>query len=130
MTTTEALQLLVPSTTLSSHEQAIGVATKDAAAMHRRELDDPDYGAALRYFLLFSDPARIAAAGITGLDELGAFYNAYYWFKRFAALRADRLGFDAGIEQQAFGLLERAPADVDWSAIEAIDSVAIASPRP
>jgi hypothetical protein len=61
------------------------------------------------------------------MDETALFYNRYYWFKRFVKQRESEHGFDAGLEQQAFKLLEAAPADIDWSMVEAIDARAQAA---
>jgi hypothetical protein len=72
-------------------------------------------------------PVSTHATGFEGLDPTALFYNRYYWFKRFVKQRASSRGFDAGLEQQAFKLLEAAPADVGWSIIEAVDALAQAA---
>ena len=48
-------------------------------------------------------------------------YNRYYWFLQFAKMHSEEHGNDAGIEQQAFQILESAMADIDWAVVEAID---------
>ncbi len=48
-------------------------------------------------------------------------YNRYYWFLRFAKIHSEQHGKDAGIEQQAFQILENAMTDIDWAVVEAID---------
>jgi hypothetical protein len=58
--------------------------------------------------------------GVGDLSELVAFYNAYYWALVFAKRYQGRYGIDAGIEQEAFKVLELAPADVDWLTLERI----------
>jgi len=52
------------------------------------------------------------------------FYNEYFWFRRFAFLWQQRNGPDAGLEQQAFGKLSEASADIDWAVIEEIEKLA------
>lgn len=59
--------------------------------------------------------------GFGDVAEPIAFYNAYYWILVFAKRYQARYGFDAGIEQEAFKMLERAPADVDWQVVERIN---------
>ena len=48
-------------------------------------------------------------------------YNRYYWFLRFAKIHSEQHAKDAGIDQQAFQILENAMADIDWAVVEAID---------
>ena len=114
---------LVSEAALRERDAAIRAATASAAASQPRALDDAS-ALAFRYYLLFSDPDSTRAAGFEGMDETALFYNRYYWFKRFIKQRASEHGFDAGLEQQVFQLLEAAPATVDWSVIEAIDALA------
>lgn len=111
---------LVADTTLREHAAAIRVATASAAAEVGGLLEGAGE-AAFRYYLLFSDPACIRAAGLDDIPVTSLFYNRYYWFKRFVNQRATVHGYDAGLEQQAFKLLEAAPEDVDWSVLEALD---------
>jgi hypothetical protein len=118
---------LVPEAALREHSAAIRAATATAAAGYTAALDEPG-GAALRHHLLFADASRAHVAGFS-LDAVALFYNQYYWFKRFVCERDAARGHDAGLEQQAFQLLESAPDDVDWSVIEAIDALARSHPR-
>jgi len=113
---------LVPDATLREHGAAIRAATSVAGVRYSAALDDPAGDPAFRYYLMFSDAALAHAAGFGHLDAATLFYNRYYWFQRFARAHAAAHGFDAGLEQQAFQLLEVAPADVDWSIIEAIEA--------
>jgi hypothetical protein len=48
-------------------------------------------------------------------------YNRYYWFLKFARLFVRENGPDAGLEQQAFQILENSEGKIDWSVIEAIE---------
>jgi hypothetical protein len=106
---------------LHERSAAIRAATADAAAAHHGVLEAPGGDPAFRYALVFEDPARARAAGLGELDAATLFYNRYYWFRRFVAAREAALGPDAGLEQQAFKMLEAAPEDVDWSVLGMID---------
>lgn len=61
------------------------------------------------------------------LTESAAFYNAYFWALVFARRHQARHGFDAGVEQDAHKVLERAPVDVDWQVLESITQAALRS---
>jgi hypothetical protein len=50
-------------------------------------------------------------------DTLTRYYNQYYWFERFVSAWQAAHGKDAGLEQQAFKVLENAPEDVDWDVV-------------
>lgn len=85
-------------------------------------LDAGDVGEALAWSLLFERwPDLLPGSPI---DRESAFYNQYFWFKRFATLKQERDGYDAGLEQQVFRLLEQPDFDLDWSLIEQIDAEA------
>lgn len=56
------------------------------------------------------------------VDPVRSFYNRYFWFARFAALWQAAHGPDAGLEQQAFQLLEQADFDVDWNVVQELDA--------
>jgi hypothetical protein len=55
-----------------------------------------------------------------GFSPSEVFASRYYWFMRLLFLRKHRHGYDAGLEQQAFQLLEHPapPCDPDWQALE------------
>lgn len=82
--------------------------------------DDPSYGAAFRRHLLFLRWPELLEAVAPGLDDLDRFYNTYYWVLKFSKLHQKAHGYDAGLEQQAFQVLEGADCDFDWSVVEAI----------
>jgi|SRR5579871_4127248 len=52
------------------------------------------------------------------------FLSRYYWFRRFVTLQSLKYGFDAGLEQQAFQILEYPfpECEVDWSVLEGIEN--------
>ncbi len=56
------------------------------------------------------------------MDAVEVFYNRYYWFRRFMEGYQTERGLDAGLEQQAFQMLEQAPADIDWEMIPLIEA--------
>ena len=55
------------------------------------------------------------------LDAQRSFYNRYFWFARFAALWQATHGYDAGLEQQTFQILDQAGFDLDWDLIHELD---------
>lgn len=70
------------------------------------------------------DRDRRLQLGVANLSEPIVFYNAYYWALVFGMRYVARHGFDAGVEQQAFGVLECAPTDVDWQMVEYVAQIA------
>ena len=83
--------------------------------------DDPAF-VALRFSLLFSDKVLVEKVGLGLLTDEQLFYNKYYWFLRFVRLSTARNGYDAGLEQQVFKLLESPHCTVDWGIVEGITS--------
>lgn len=61
----------------------------------------------------------------TTCDQPRIYYSMYYWFIQFSKRYRERVGADAGIEQEGFKLLEEMDCQleegIDWSIIEAID---------
>jgi hypothetical protein len=47
--------------------------------------------------------------GDLGLSEAEVYWNRYYWLVRFARVWSAVAGYDAGLEQQVFQLLEASP---------------------
>ena len=88
--------------------------------LHSAGIDDPDALAAFRNYLLFRDPTAIVRAGLEPLNKEEQFYNKLYWFLSFARLCESLHGFDAGLRQQAFQLIEHAECEVDWSVVQQI----------
>ena len=78
--TTDALdQHVVPEVLLHERNADIRSAT-DAAAAQLLAPDD----IMLRYYLVFTDAALVAALGLGHLDDTALFYNRYHWFRRFS----------------------------------------------
>lgn len=92
-------------------------------AVHWRELDEDVRQAYARQVALLDEELR-RELGVGDLPEPVVFYNAYYWALVFSKRYQARYGFDAGIEQEAFKALERAPADVDWQVVERVNQAA------
>lgn len=51
--------------------------------------------------------------------------NRYFWFLRFAHSYHTAFGDDAGIDQQAFQILEQAECEVDWLIVEQLAADAL-----
>ncbi|MBL8936758.1 MAG: hypothetical protein JNM69_19520 [Archangium sp.] len=77
-------------------------------------------GEALLLSMLFERWPELVA----GLSVETRFYNRYFWFLRFVALHTDTHGPDAGLQQQAFQLLESAEFDVDSELLQQIETEA------
>jgi hypothetical protein len=89
------------------------------------ELDDDSGGNEFKFYLLFENwPSLLADNGIAIDNEL-IFYNRYYRFSYFLKLYSAKHGYDVGLEQQAFRLLEDSETlnlEVDWDLITKIES--------
>lgn len=77
-------------------------------------------GDALSWALLFERWPELLPG--PHLDREVIFYNQYFWFKRFVALKQTCNGFDAGLEQQLFKLLEQIDFEPNWDVIKYLDS--------
>ena len=86
------------------------------------ELEPGPVGDALAWSLLFE-----RWPDLLHVDRERAFYNRYFWLKRHAVLKQGRDGYDAGLEQQVFSLLEQPEFDVDWALLERLDAEAAAA---
>lgn len=78
---------------------------------------------ALLFYRTLSDSPKALPAGLSDSDLL---YARYFWLNRYL-LESERIhGFDAGLRQQAWQLLEQSPVPLDWSRVEALDARAAA----
>jgi hypothetical protein len=93
----------------------------------RSALDDLLAGPALRAYLVLTEAADRFTQD--GWSPESVFWSRYYWFKRFAVLRARTSGFDAGLEQQVLAILESPyPAcSPDWANLEVVERQALAA---
>jgi len=73
-----------------------------------------------------ADPERLVSLGWLP-EEL--FWSRYFWYKLFALLEARHSGADAGLEQQAFRLLEHPEPHChpDWSVGEEVEQRVVAA---
>ncbi|AKJ30911.1 hypothetical protein [Caldimonas brevitalea] len=113
---------------ISENRLTVGVAlltrlAEKVPTVRWRDLDEDVRQAYARHVALLDSDLR-RELGVSDLSESAAFYNAYYWVLVFAKRYQARYGFDAGIEQEAFKVLERAPADVDWTVVERVSQAA------
>ena len=116
-------EILIPEALLVEKAEAISVAVKLCKASGNLNPNDPDYGGAYRNFLLFSNATeRIPEVlSLAPLTKEAVFYNTYYWFLRFSRLYMKKHGFDAGLEQQSFHMLDTVMFEIDWSIVEALE---------
>ncbi len=87
-------------------------------------LASPVSGQALRAYLILSQ--RAAHFLELGWSREAVFWSRYFWFRRFATLRAREVGIDAGVEQQSLALLEHPypECDPDWSKLQLVENEA------
>jgi hypothetical protein len=84
-------------------------------------LGDPRVGQALRSYLLLTERPECFTSRGWSPEEV--FWSRYYWFLRFSKLRTTSSGPDAGLEQQAFQILEHPHPSClpDWSELERVE---------
>lgn len=78
-----------------------------------RMLGHPTAGRSLRNYVVLTDCPELI--GGLGLTEGERFWSRYYWYARFAREWQAAVGYDAGLEQSVFKLLE---AGVEHGAID------------
>lgn len=87
-------------------------------------LDDSRYGHALLYYVAFTENHSVIDPD---LSQTLIIYNRYYWFQKFRSLYFQHVGYNAGLEQQAFKIFEYAidqsGLDIDMQMIDAIDKL-------
>lgn len=112
---------LIPEATLQRLDDELQSRLSDSARTPVSGEEDGPASVAMRYFLLFSQWPELLGTVALAPTAPALLYNRYYWFLRLKHLRTRQHGADAGMEQQAFQLLEGTDCDVDWSVIEAIE---------
>ena len=89
----------------------------------KREYENPYLNSIYNYCLLyFSKEAEIMA--FTGESLEVVLYSKYYWFTQYMKKYNETQGYDAGIEQQQFKLIEELDQrleNVDWELLHRID---------
>lgn len=87
-------------------------------------LNDEHFGSLLKYYLFLTEYPNSVYNYVPELSEEDLLYNRYYWFVKFTRKYISKNGYDAGMEQQAFELIEeidrQLEAGVNWSIIEQI----------
>ncbi|WP_431256722.1 hypothetical protein ACQ86G_18710 [Roseateles chitinivorans] len=112
--------ILIPEDRLAVGDALLLCLAESVPSVRWRELDDDLRQAYARHVALLNVELR-GELNVADLPEPIAFCNAYYWILVFAKRYQARYGFDAGIEQEVFSVLERAPANVDWQAVERVN---------
>jgi len=83
-------------------------------------LEHPIAGRSLRnYFILTDHPELSDQLGLSPVEQ---FWSRYYWLARFTFEWNASSGFDAGLEQQLFHLLEH--REVDHSTVIEVEAIA------
>jgi hypothetical protein len=107
-------------------EDAFATVTADAEVQRRLAaygadmIGHPLAGWCLRnYAILTECPDALGEHGLSGPE---VYWSRYYWLVRFARVWSAVAGYDAGLEQQVFGLLEYAPDG--WDHCEAVAAAA------
>ncbi len=116
---------------LTPREQKFDAANRRLPEHHPHELrSHPAYGRALKFYLLLTEAPELFDD--LGVDPERLFWSRYYWFLVFERRYRAAEGPDAGIEQQAFQLLEEGAAsgfDIRW-AEDVAAKVALDAPTP
>ena len=110
---------LIPEAILTAHLDAQFLEA-DALKSDSRIPKDSTCERALCYYRLLTE-WQFDATKHVGIDEKVVFYSRYYWFKLYCKLWTSQFGYDAGLEQQAFQIIESGPDGIDWSVVEDID---------
>jgi len=87
--------------------------------------DHPTAGPSLRHYLLLTECPEVAM--LLGLSADERFWSRYYWLARFAREWQAVAGYDAGLEQQVFQLLES--ADHNGASYDPVEEVHAAVER-
>lgn len=117
------MNILIPEANLNVGDTLLAKLAERVPAVNWRGLNEDLKQAYARYVALL-DKNLWKELGANDLSEVVAFYNAYYWILVFAKKFQERHGFDAGVEQEAFKVLEHAPDGVDWELVERINQAA------
>jgi hypothetical protein len=115
--------IMIPEAVLAEKDSEMRTMIETKKQSLSADIDDPTYGPSLRHFLLLSEYS-VLLQGSFRPDSQKLFYNKYYWFVRFVRLYSSKCGQDAGLEQQAFQMLEQESEQLDWSIVEEIDKKA------
>lgn len=102
---------------LAGHKLAVlACANRDNIELNV-DINESHYADSYIYYMLFTYWPELVHLDSTDVTVL---YNRYFYFKKFAILYQSAHGRDVGFDQQAFGILETAIEELDWTVIEAI----------
>ena len=83
----------------------------------------------LRKFLGYYDFLNNIINLVSKEDKKKIMYNKYYWYTKYKKRYFDVYGYDAGIEQDGFKLLEELENEleegVEWSIIQEIEELVV-----
>lgn len=88
-------------------------------------LEDEELSKLLKYYLFLQQFVQdiITHSSFTHEEIL---YSQYYWFVHFKKLYFSKVGYDGGMDQQAYLLMEKLSTElegnVDWHLIEEIET--------
>jgi hypothetical protein len=111
---------LIPISVLAQHHSELLRRIEQVDSPPSAGLMSGASGEAYARSLLFERWPELVIEG--PVDSARSFYNRYFWFARFAALWQAAHGYDAGLEQQVFHLLEQADFDIDWDVVQELDA--------
>jgi len=113
-------EFLIPEAFLAEKDLEIKDLIVGPAKAYVVDIEDEIYGPSFRRFLLFAHCPDYLADHFPGIDRTTIFYNQYYWFMRFSRLYISKHGFDAGLEQQAFKMIENADCELDFAILDSL----------
>lgn len=118
-------RFLIPVSDLASKEATVRERMATLGGPNFRiDPNDSSCGESLVYYSLFTNWPELLGNSVCGLTTSVIFYNRYYWFLHLIRLWQELHGHDAGMEQQAFQLLESAAAEgmeLDWDVLQEIE---------
>src|SRR5262245_13300460 len=118
---------LTPLTILQTLEDAVLRGLQSSPISYRHDLmDDPQVRYPFLYYVLFAHRPELLKDKAPAVTAEELFYNAYYWFLRLTKQREEKHGLDAGIEQQAFQMLEGAACEVDLDLVHELEATVAA----
>jgi hypothetical protein len=112
--------VLIPECELLRHESVVIAKAASIAPGLSFDVEDRHYGADFVRYLLLTHWPRLVGVEFRGDNQL--VYNRYYWFCRFVRAYERMNGQDAGLQQQAFQILEHCSEPVDWELVSEIES--------
>ncbi|WP_406700713.1 hypothetical protein V5E97_18135 [Singulisphaera sp. Ch08] len=116
-------EVLIPDQALVSLDQDLDVMLSSIGGEIVIDPNDPEYGVAFRRYLLFSRWPSLLERGELHATAEELLYNSYYWMLKFSKLHERKHGYDAGIEQQVFKILENTHCNLDWNVVEQLTNL-------